>query len=159
MQWQYAVFVLQRTRVGSALLYQALILLLLKLYSLSGKVLDYLYDTSKDDLGLSKLDIIVEPRTGLSSGIKNEVRTRQTVGTEIKCDISGRFYSIEDLEYCHIEAHSFGIFNDSQVNEKENIRLAHRRYNRMMGTMNYNDFKKSYESNPNKIDEQLNLAA
>tara|TARA_B100001063_G_scaffold90034_1_gene83846 strand:+ start:43 stop:1689 length:1647 start_codon:yes stop_codon:yes gene_type:complete len=122
-------------------------------------VLDYLYDTSKEDLGLSKLDIIVQPRTGLSNSIKNEVRTKQTVGTEIKCDISGRFYSIEHLEYCHIEAQSFGIFNDSQVNEKENIRLAHRRYNRMMGTMNYNDFKKTYKSNPNKIDEQLNLAA
>ena len=122
-------------------------------------VLDYLYDTSKDDLGLSKLDIIVKPRTSLSNSTKNEVRTRQTVDTEIKCDINGRFYSIEDLEYCHIEAHSFGIFNDSQVNEKENIRLAHRRYNRMMGTMNYNDFKKSYKSNPNKIDEQLNLVA
>jgi|TARA_Y100000296_G_C5156086_1_gene249159 hypothetical protein len=120
-------------------------------------VLDYLYDTSKADLGLGKLDIIVKPLTGLSIDTKRKVRTRQTEGTKIKCDMNGRFYPIEDLQYCHIEAKSLGLFNDNQVNDPENIRLAHKNYNRMMGTLNYHSFKEVYKKNSKRIDEQLGL--
>ena len=60
-------------------------------------------------------------------------------------------------EVAHIEANSMGLLNDTEVNEPENIRLAHSRYNRMMGTMNYTAFKKWYKSNSIRIDEQLML--
>ena len=120
-------------------------------------VLDSLYDTSKPDLGLTELGVVIEPRKMLSADDKRKIRTRQTKGEKIICDISGEAYPIDELEYCHIEAKSFGMLNSEEVNEPENIRLAHRRYNRMMGTMNYNVFKKHYDSNSVIIDTQLRL--
>jgi hypothetical protein len=120
-------------------------------------VLDRLYDTKKEDLGLSALGVVVEPRKVLSAEDKRKIRTRQTKGEEIICDISGKAYPIDELEYCHIDAKSFGLLNSTEVNEPENIRLAHWKYNRMMGTMNYNAFKKHYKSNSKTIDTQLML--
>ena len=120
-------------------------------------VLDRLYDTKKEDLGLSVLGVVVEPRKVLSAEDKRKIRTRQTKGEEIICDISGKAYPIDELEYCHIDAKSFGLLNSTEVNEPENIRLAHWKYNRMMGTMNYNAFKKHYKSNSKTIDTQLML--
>ena len=120
-------------------------------------VLDRLYDTKKEDLGLTSLGVVVKPLTGISADAKRAIRTKQTIGEEIICDISGRPYLIDELEYCHIEANSMGLLNDTEVNEPENIRLAHRRYNRMMGTMNYTAFKEWYKSNPIRIDEKLML--
>ena len=122
-------------------------------------VLDRLYNTSKNDLDLGKLGIVVKPLTGLSAETKRKVQSSQTKNEKVYCDISGKFYDMKDLEFCHIEAKTFGIFNDVQVNDSENIRLAHRRYNRHMGTMNYNDFKEYYKDNSVTINEQLNLAA
>ena len=122
-------------------------------------VLDTLYDTSKNDLDLGKLGIVVKPLTGLSAETKREVQSSQTKNEKVYCDINEKYYDMKDLEFCHIEAKSFGLFNDSQVNDSENIRLAHRGYNRMMGKMNYNDFKAYYKSNSATIDKQLNLAA
>ena len=105
------------------------------------------------------MGIVVKPLAGLSAETKREVQSSQTKNEKVYCDISEEYYDMKDLEFCHIEAKTFGIFNDSQVNDSENIRLAHRRYNRMMGTMNYNDFKAHYKSNSATIDKQLNLAA
>ena len=120
-------------------------------------VLDELYNTTKEDLGLTELGVIVKPLQGLSADDKREIISRQTEGLEIICDISDKPYPIEDLEYCHIEAESFGLLNSTQVNEPKNIRLAHRRYNRMMGTMNYTAFKEHYKSNSKTIDRVLVL--
>ena len=122
-------------------------------------VLDRLYDTSKNDLGLGKLGIVVKPLAGLSAETKREVQSSQTKNEKVYCDISEEYYDMKDLEFCHIEAKTFGLFNDAQVNDSENIRLAHRRYNRHMGTMNYNDFKVYYKKNKATLDEQLNLVA
>ena len=120
-------------------------------------VLDKLFDTSKSDLGLTELGVVVQSLKQLSADDKRAIRTKQTKGEEIICDISARPYPIDELEYCHIEANSMGMLNSTEVNEPENIRLAHRRYNRMMGTMNYNAFKEHYSSNSKTIDTQLML--
>ena len=120
-------------------------------------VLDRLFDTTKDDYGLNELGIRVKSLKSLSAENKRIIITAQTKDEKVFCDISGRSYSLNELEFCHIEGNSFGVLNEKQVNEPKNIRLAHRRYNRMMGTLNYHSFKEIYKTNFKKIDEQLNL--
>ena len=106
---------------------------------------------------LTELGVVVQSLKQLSADDKRSIITKQTKDEEIICDISGRPYPMDELEYCHIEANSMGLLNSTEVNEPENIRLAHRKYNRMMGTMNYNAFKEHYNSNSKTIDTQLML--
>ena len=120
-------------------------------------VLDRLFDTTKDDYGLNELGIRVKSLKSLSAENKRIIITAQTKDEKVFCDISNRPYSLNELEFCHIEGNSFGVLNEKQVNEPKNIRLAHRRYNRMMGTLNYHSFKEIYKTNFKRIDEQLNL--
>ena len=120
-------------------------------------VLDRLFDTLKDDYGLNELGVRVKSLKSLSAENKRIIRTSQTKNEEVICDISNRPYSFDELEFCHIEADSFGVLNEKQVNEPKNIKLAHRKYNRMMGTLNYHSFKQVYKKNSKRIDEQLDL--
>ena len=103
------------------------------------------------------MGVRVKSLKSLSAENKRIIRTSQTKNEEVICDISNRPYSFDELEFCHIEADSFGVLNEKQVNEPKNIKLAHRKYNRMMGTLNYHSFKEVYMKNSKRIDEQLDL--
>lgn len=106
---------------------------------------------------LNSLGIIVEDKNPLLDNEKKTILGNQTKNLKIYDYIDGREIKVSEGEYAHIHAKCLGIIKVNGDNSIENIRFTKKIFNRMMGFMNLEEFKKYYNENKNHIDDLLNL--
>lgn len=106
---------------------------------------------------LNELGVVITDKDDLSDNDKKTVLGNQTKDLKIYDYIDGREIKVSEGEYAHILAKCLGIIKVNGDNSIENIRFTKKAFNRMMGFMNLEEFKKYYIENKKYIDDLLGL--
>jgi hypothetical protein len=106
---------------------------------------------------LNELGVVITDKDDLSGNDKKTVLGNQTKNLKIYDYIDGREIQVSEGEYAHIFAKCLGILKVDGDNSIENIRFTKKVFNRMMGFMNLEKFKKYYIENKKYIDDLLGL--